>query len=60
MSVKDEKSEEEIATCSIRLATLLDENDLTVDRGFELNCLKGNFGSSSPKIYMKLSLKVIF
>lgn len=58
VSVYDEKSQSQIAKCDIRLSTILNEDGLVVDRGFELDCLQGNFGTNPPKIYMKLSLKV--
>ena len=55
--VKDEKSSDVLADCEVKVISLLSESELTIDRGFELNCLRSNAGCS-PKIYMKLALKV--
>ena len=55
VKVKDEKSGDVLASGEVAIACLLNEPDLTLDRGFGLNCLKGG---KEAKLYMKLSLRV--
>jgi Ca2+-dependent lipid-binding protein len=40
VKIKDEKSDAIIATCDLPLSLLLNSSELTMDRGFDLTCLK--------------------
>lgn len=53
--VEDEKSKTTIAYCDLPILELLNEENMTVDRKFDLNCMQAGY---MPKLTMKLSLYV--
>ena len=53
--IEDEKTKTTIAYCDLPVLELLNEEDLTVDRKFDLNCMQAGY---LPKLSMKLTLRV--
>lgn len=55
--IEDEKTKSTIAYCDIPVIELLNEENLVVDRKFDMSCMQAGY---LPKINLKLTLRVFY
>jgi hypothetical protein len=56
LQVEDDESSQIIGTANVSIAQLLKEDNMTVDRIYNMSCLKSGY---SPKINIKIQLKIL-
>ncbi len=59
IKIEDEKSKTIVASCDLNLKELLNENEMYIDKGFEMKTMFSGSGNDIPIIYMKVSLKLL-